>query len=141
MTDSENSIPTADRNDLRQFGFTFGALIAAIFGVFLPWVSGSDLSQWPIWPWIILFVFGVWAALRPDSLRPVYNAWMRFGLMMSRIVTPLIMAIVFFALITPVAVLFRLIGRDAMDRKLSPTTDTYRVESTKTTPDSLRRPY
>ena len=60
----------------------------------------------PLWPWVIFGVLAVLGLVAPMALNPVYKIWMRFGLIMSKIMTPLIMGIVFYFVITPVG-LFR----------------------------------
>ncbi len=77
-----------DAAELRQFGFIMGGFIALVFGLVLPWLFGRP---WPAWPWLVAAVFAVWALAAPRTLRPVYRAWMRFGAIMGRITTPLLM--------------------------------------------------
>jgi hypothetical protein len=141
MNTINDAIPQLDRAGLRKFGYTFGVLVAVLFGTLIPWLLGTSSARWPTWPWVVLLVFGAWASFAPETLRPVYVLWMRFGLMMSRITTPLIMGLVFFVLITPIALVFRIFGRDAMARRIDPKIKTYRIVSTKASPDSLRHPY
>ena len=141
METVNDAIPPLDRAGLRKFGYTFRALIAAIFGVFIPWALGMTLAQWPTWPWVALVAFGAWATFAPETMRSAYVLWMRFGSMMSRITTPLIMGLVFFVLITPIALAFRIFRRDAMARRIDARTETYRITSTKASSDSLRQPY
>jgi hypothetical protein len=66
---------------------------------------------------------------------------MRFGLVMSRITTPLILGLIYFALFVPVGAIMRLSGRDPMRRRIDPRAQTYRVPSRARSPDSLERPY
>ncbi|MCZ6664458.1 MAG: SxtJ family membrane protein, partial [Gammaproteobacteria bacterium] len=86
-------IPELNAKGLRQFAFTMGAIIAALFGVLLPWLWNASF---PVWPWVFASLFAVWGAAAPTSLRPVYRAWMRFGLLLNRIMTPVILGIVFY---------------------------------------------
>ena len=46
-------IPELDRKGLREFGLTTGALIAAIFGLFFPWLLSVHI---PLWPWILAVI-------------------------------------------------------------------------------------
>ena len=140
MTAPNFQIPELGRKGLREFGLVTGSIVAGLFGVFFPWVFEFTLANWPIWPWIFLAVIGAWALVAPMSLRPVYRLWMRFGLLMSRITTPIIMGLVFFLIITPVALLWKIIGKDAMARKLDNSL-TYRVQSRKAPPENLKRPF
>lgn len=56
--------------------------------------------------------------LLPKTLNPIYKIWMRFGLIMSKITTPLILGLLFFIIITPMAFLVRIFKSDPMTRKL-----------------------
>jgi hypothetical protein len=133
-----HNIPELDRRGLREFGLTFGAAVVVIFGLFFPWML--DL-EWPAWPWLIAAPFWTLALIYPLWLRWVYRAWMRFGLLASRVMTPLVLGIVFFVMISPMAMVRRLMGKDPMQRTLDPNLDSYRVKSTKSPEDKLERPF
>ncbi len=137
MTDSAHEIPDLDRKGLREFGLTTGGIVAGLFGLFFPWLLDRP---WPTWPWVFLAVLGGLGILAPMSLRPVYRLWMKFGLMMSKITTPVIMAVVFFVVVTPMALVMKMLGKDYMMRCFDQSAS-YRVQSRRTTPDSLKRPY
>ena len=130
-------IPELDRKGLREFGIVTGAIVAVLFGLFLPWLLEHS---WPRWPWIFFGVFAAWGLILPMTLRPVYRVWMRFGIFMSRITTPLLMGLVFYLTITPVGALRRIFGSDPMRRKFTDE-DTYRVPSKKALAENLKRPY
>jgi len=134
---AEHEIPVLDRKGLREFGLVTGGVVAGLFGLFFPWLLER---AWPLWPWIVFGVLGTWGLLAPMSLQPVYRTWMRFGLMLSKVMTPLIMGIVFFLLITPVAFVLKVLGKDPMARKFDDT-DSYRVPTEKAPPENLEKPY
>lgn len=138
MKGNAHNIPELDRKGLREFGLVTGTIFAALFGLFLPWQLEFSF---PIWPWALFAVLAIMALATPMLLRPVYRTWMRFGLLMSRIMTPTVLGIAFFVVIVPTAVLKRLFGRDAMQRKFEASAKTYRVSSKKTSRDSLEKPY
>ena len=81
------------------------------------------------------------ALVQPLWLRPVYRAWMHFGLLASRVMTPLVLGIVFFAMISPMAMIRRLFGNDPMERALDPSQKSYRVQSKKSPREKLERPF
>jgi hypothetical protein len=135
---SEHKIPELDRKGLRQFGLTTGAIVGVLFGLFFPWVLERPV---PRWPWVIFGVLALMALAVPDALRPVYTGWMRFGLFMSRITTPLIMGIVFYLVITPMGLVMRIMGKDYMARRLRDQAASYRIESTATPPKRLEKPF
>ena len=138
MAAIHQKIPDLDRKGLRSFGLTTGTIVAGLFGLVLPWLLGHTL---PLWPWVLCGVLVMWACLAPVSLRPVYRVWMRFGLLMSRITTPIILSIVFFLVITPVAFIRGLLGKDSMSRRLDEKMTTYRVKSRKASAENLERPF
>lgn len=134
----DHNIPELDRKGLREFGLTTGAAVVVIFGLFFPWVLGLG---WPVWPWAIAAPMWLLALVQPPWLRPVYRGWMRFGLLASRVMTPLVLGIVFFVMISPMAMVRRLMGKDPMQRTLDPNQDSYRVKSAKSPKQKLERPF
>lgn len=136
--DTKDVIPDIDRQGLRNFGLSTGIIVAGLFGLFFPWVLESNF---PVWPWAILGVLGIWALLAPDSLNPVYRIWMRFGLLLSKITTPIIMGLVFFVIVMPFGIVLRLLGKDPMRRGFDDTATTYRIKSIKTSKENLENPF
>jgi hypothetical protein len=134
----DHTIPELDRKGLRDFGLVTGAAVVALFGLFFPWMLERD---WPAWPWAIAAPLWLLALVQPSWLRRIYRAWMRFGLLASRVMTPLILGIVFFVMISPMAIVRRLMGKDPMQRALDPSQSSYRVQSTKSPKEKLERPF
>ena len=120
----DHIIPDLDRKGLREFGLTTGAAVVAIFGLFIPWMIERP---WPVWPWVIAAPLWSLALIYPLWLRWIYRAWMRFGLLASRVMTPLVLGIVFFGMISPMALARRLRGNDPMQRAFDPNRKSYRV--------------
>lgn len=137
MTNTSHTIPELDRKGLREFGLVTGGIVAVLFGLLFPWLFELSL---PVWPWIIFGILGAWGLAAPMSLRPVYRGWMRFGLLLSKITTPIIMGIVFYGVITPFSLVLKILRKDAMRRKLDEG-DSYRVTREKIRDDSLEHPY
>jgi amino acid transporter len=135
MTTDE--IPVLDRRGLRRFGLTTGVIIAALFGIVFPYFL--DLS-WPIWPWIVFAVLGIWALIAPTSLGPVYRGWMRFGMLLSKITTPIVLTLLFLITILPGAMLLRLFRKDPMRRSFDESSS-YRVMTKQPSVENLEKPY
>ncbi len=133
-----DDIPEQSPAQLRSFGLIFGALIAVIFGLLIPWLFSGGY-RW--WPWAAGAVFAIWALAHPASLRPVYRVWMRFGLVIGFINTRIIMAILFYGLFLPIGFVMRLFGWDAMHRQLSGKVESYRVVSRKPRRDHMSHPF
>jgi hypothetical protein len=66
---------------------------------------------------------------------------MRFGLLLNRIVTPVILGVLFFFIITPTSALMRLLRRDTMARSFDEEAKSYRVPSAKRPKSHMERPF
>jgi hypothetical protein len=133
-----HTTPELDRKGLREFGVTTGAAVVVIFGLLFPWLLELD---WPAWPWVVAAPLWLLALVQPSWLRWIYRTWMRFGLLASRVMTPLVLGIVFFAMISPIAIVMRLRGKDPMQRAADPDKDSYRVQSARSPREKLERPF
>ncbi len=133
-----HEIPAAGPRELRQFGITTGAIVVAVFAGFFPWFLERPI---PAWPMVIGGVLIVWGLVLPASLGPVYRGWMKFGMVMSKITTPLLMTLIFVLVIVPVALILRLLKKDPMRRKLDADAPSYRVKGSGADTGSLDKPY
>ena len=134
----QHEIPELDRKGLREFGLVTGGIIACLFGLFFPWMFDVAI---PYWPWAVGGVLALWALIAPDTLRRVYRIWMRFALILSRITTPLIMGLVYCLVITPVAFIMRIMGKDPMARRFDEKAESYRIPSKKPPKNQMERPF
>jgi Kef-type K+ transport system membrane component KefB len=133
-----HDIPELDAKGLRHFGLLTGGIVAGLFGLVLPWLFSF---AYPIWPWVAGGTLAVWATVAPRSLRPVYRVWMRFGLLLNRITTPIILGTVYYVIITPTGAIMRLLRRDAMGKRYDHTTNSYRIPSKKPPKQNLEKPF
>ncbi len=138
ISNRKQVVPELDRKGLRDFGLTTGVIVALIFGLFFPWLLDLGLVWWP---WVLFGVLSIMALAMPMTLRPVYKIWMRFGLMMSKITTPIIMGAVFYLIITPAALVMKVFSRDPLHRKLVDQESSYRVPSHKPERERIERPF
>lgn len=132
------SIPEIDRKGLREFGLVMGAIVAGLFGLFFPWLLDRGFV---LWPWLVAAVFAVWGIIAPASLRPVYDGWMKVGLFLNKIMTPVILSIVFFLVVTPTALIRRLAGRDSIAKEFDDSIHSYRVPTKEPTVKNLEKPF
>ncbi|NEP42568.1 MAG: sxtJ, partial [Okeania sp. SIO2H7] len=95
----------------------------------------------PAWPWIIATPLLVLAIVSPPTLGPVYKFWMRVGIFLSKIMTPLWMGLVFYLVVMPMGLIMRMFKKDPMERQLNTETSTYRVMSQLKTRESMERPF
>jgi hypothetical protein len=120
-------IEIPDKKGLREFGLIMGGFFVGLFGLLFPWLFGF---AFPIWPWIIAVALWIPALLIPNHLKPIYQGWMFFALILGWINTRLLLAIVFYLMITPMGLIMRLFGKNPM-KNLPDISDSYR----KSTPD------
>jgi hypothetical protein len=133
-----HEIPNLDARGLRHFAVSTGAIIAALFGVGLPWLFGLSL---PWWPFALALVLILWGLAAPASLRPVYRGWMRLGLLLNRVTSPLILGIVFYCVILPMGLVIRLLGYDPLHRRPQVDAATYRESSQVASRESMEKPF
>jgi predicted membrane protein len=133
-----HEIAKLDRKGLREFGLLTGTIIAILFGLVLPLIRGHDLF---VIPWIIGGVLGVLALFLPQSLAPIYQVWMRIGLVLGWINSRIILGIIFFVVVTPMSVMMRVLRCDPMTRKFEAQLATYRVPSQIKNRKSMEKPY
>lgn len=138
MANAQHEIPELGREGLRRFGLVTGGIVAGLFGLVLPWLLEHAL---PLWPWVVFGILTGWSFADPSTLRPVYRTWMQFGLLLSRITNPVVLGIVYFGVITPMALVMRVAGRDPMARRLDKTIQSYRVPGRKVAREHMEKPF
>ena len=104
----------------RKFGFTVGPAFLVVGGVLL-WRDHTLAAYVAAAVGGMLMVI---ASIAPMLLGPVNRGWMRFGLLLSTITTPIVMALMYFVVFTPIGVLRRAFGANALVR---PPGDSYWV--------------
>lgn len=117
----------------RGFGKSFVIgfpIIAAIFLLGI-WLSSGRWAEWPLWLAGIGAGLGLlfWAV--PQIARPAYVVWYALACCIGIVVSNLIIAVVYYLVVTPVGLLLRLFGKDPMQRKLDPASDTYWLDAEK----------
>jgi hypothetical protein len=105
---------TSEKKIYRKFGFTLAVGISLMFGLILPWIFDRPF---PESPFFISFLLAVWALVLPASLKIIYRPWMKFSHVIGQINTRLILALVFYLIFTPTALILKLSGKDAMARR------------------------
>lgn len=138
---SDHEIPQLDKKGLREFGLILGGIFVGLFGVLLPLLHHRSLSQFPVWPWIIAVPLWFLAIFAPSLLNPVYKFWMKVGLFLGSIMTPIWMGLVFYLVVLPMGIIMRAAGKDPMARELDGNLPTYRIPSNVRTKESMERPF
>ena len=107
----------------RAFAFVF----AVFFGVIgLSPLRAHHPMRWWAFPIAGLFLFvGV---LKPVWLHPLNKYWTKLGLLIGRIVSPMVTAMLFYTVVTPTALLFRILGKDLLRLTRDPQVGSYWIE-------------
>lgn len=135
---SDHEIPQLDKKGLREFGLILGGLLVGLFGVLLPLLHKGSLQWWPLVIAVPLWFLAIFA---PSLLNPVYKFWMKVGLFLGSIMTPIWMGLVFYLVVLPMGIIMRAVGHDPMARALDGNLPTYRVPSNVRTKESMERPF
>jgi hypothetical protein len=124
--------------ELQEFGLLTGGIITGLFGLILPLIQGHSL---PIIPWIIAITLVGLAIISPKSLDPIYRFWMKIGLYIGWLESRIVLSIVFFIILTPMALMMKLLKRDTMARTFDFQVETYRISSKIHPSTGMEKPY
>ena len=97
----------------RKFGFFF----TFVFAVASAYFYYAENMTWAYSFFVAAFVFLIVTLVKSYALLPLNKLWMRFGLLLGMIVSPIVLGVIFFGLFTPIATLMRLSGRDELRLK------------------------
>ena len=97
----------------------FGLFFTLVFAVAAFYFSSSPNIAWAYASVGASSIFLVVTLLKSDALLPLNKLWMRLGLLLGMIVSPIVLGIIFFGLFTPIAFFMRLSGRDELRLKFS----------------------
>ena len=98
----------------RSFGILFSIVFAAI--AFWPLLNLGDIRVWSV---IVSSIFLLLGLINSKLLYPLNLLWVKFGELIGKIVAPLVMALIFFIILTPIGLFLRLIGKDLLNIKLN----------------------
>ena len=104
----------------RSFGITF-AVVFTIVGLF-PVLRSGDPYMWAL---ALAALFLAVALLHPSLLAPLNRLWLRFGLLLHQVVSPVVMGMLFYLVVTPTGFLLRLFGKRPLQLQFDPAADTY----------------
>ena len=117
----------------RKFGWTFAVVFLLIGAFYHPWMIA------------LAGVLAIITLTRAEWLAPAKHAWMKLGEVLNKVVSPVVMGVIFFGIFTPVGIVMRLAGRDALSMRLdkTKTLPSYWVRRDPPGPadDSFKEPY
>ena len=129
---------TTSKTELRKFGIIFGIFLVSIFGLLLPWIFEHKI---PTWPWMVFIVIELVAITCPLKLDNFFRVWMLFGNIIGWLNTRIILGIVFYLVFLPVGLLFKLLGKDLLSRKIDTKLETYKIMNMNTNKNNMENPF
>ena len=97
---------------------SFGILFSIVFLLIAIWPLLSDNSI-RFWSLILSFIFLVLAYFKQELLKPLNIAWIKLGEVLGKIIAPIIMALIYFLILTPISFIIRIFGKDLLKLKFS----------------------
>ena len=96
----------------RSFGIVFFVvfLIIALY----PLVNDQNIRLWSL---IVSLFFLISGLINLKILTPLNKLWFKFGIFLGKIISPIIMAVIFFLVVTPIGLLMRILGKDVLNLK------------------------
>ena len=106
----------------RSFGIVFFVVFFLI--ATYPLLIKGDVRLWSL---IISIIFLILCILNSKILSPLNKIWFKFGIFLGKIVSPLVMGLIFFAVVTPIGILMRFLNKDLLNLKFNKNS-TYWIE-------------
>ncbi|OQX11591.1 MAG: hypothetical protein BWK76_18910 [Desulfobulbaceae bacterium A2] len=122
--------PQSQGSSDRSFGLVFAAFFLLV-GL-LPLVHSHGIKSWCL---LLSGAFFLLALVCPSVLAPANQLWVQVGLLLHRIVSPIALGVLFFAVVTPTGLIMRLLGKDLLRLRPHPSTATYWISRTPPGPD------
>ena len=96
----------------RSFGLVFFVLFLVI--ALYPFTHNGEIR---VWSAIISLIFLMLGLLNSKILSPLNKLWFKFGIFLGKIISPLVMGIIFFLVVTPIGLIMRVFGKDILNLK------------------------
>ena len=98
----------------RSFGLVFFVVFFLIS--IYPISKGGDIR---IWSLTISIIFLILSLLKSNLLNPLNRLWFKFGILLGKIVSPVVMGLIFFLVVTPIGIIMRLLKKDLINLKFN----------------------
>lgn len=119
MSETHGNVEIKGSSD-RSFGLVFTAVFV-IVGL-LPLLGDGQIR---IWALIVAALILAISFIRPTLLAPLNLIWFKFGMLLGKVMTPIVMGLLYFVTITPIGLIMRAVGKDPLRTKLEPEAETY----------------
>ena len=95
---------------------SFGLVMAGFFLLIGAWpLIRAEYVRW--WALAVAALLAALALLRPTALAPLNRQWLKLGLLLSRFISPIVLGLLFYSTVTPIALLMRALGKDPLRKR------------------------
>ena len=108
----------------RSFGIVF--FIVFILIAFYPLINQGEIRIWSVLISLLFLILGI---INSKILTPFNKVWFKFGIFLGKIISPIVMGLIFFLVVTPIAFLMRMLKKDLLNLKFSKN-NSYWIEKT-----------
>ena len=108
----------------RSFGIVF--FIVFILIAFYPLINQGEIRIWSVLISLLFLILGI---INSKILTPLNKVWFKFGIFLGKIISPIVMGLIFFLVVTPIAFLMRILNKDLLNLKFSKN-NSYWIEKT-----------
>ena len=98
----------------RSFGIVF--FIVFLLIAFYPLINQGEIRIWSVLISLLFLILGI---INSKILTPLNKAWFKFGIYLGKIISPIVMGIIFFLVVTPIAFLMRMLNKDLLNLKFN----------------------
>lgn len=96
----------------RNFGLVF--FIIFLFISLYPLLKNENIRYWSLTISLTFLILGI---INSKLLTPLNKAWIKFGIFLGKIMTPIVMGLIFFLVVTPTSIILKIIGKDVLRLK------------------------
>ena len=107
---------------------SFGLVFFVVFFIIAFWSFRGNLNEIKILPLFISLIFLILGLIKSNLLTPLNKIWFKFGIILGAIISPIVMAVVFFLVVTPTGLIMRIMGKDLLKRKYDKTKQSYWIK-------------
>ena len=115
-----------EQTSVKSFGILF-FIVFLIIGLW-PKISGEELRLWSV---IISIIFLVLGLINSKILIPLNKYWIKLGELLGKIIAPIVMMIIYFVIVTPIALLLKIFKKDILKLRLDRKVDSYWIQKEK----------
>ncbi len=119
---------------------SFGLVFFVVFSIIAFWSFRGNIQEIKILPLCIATVFFILGLINSNILTPINKLWFKFGILLGNIISPIVMAIIFFLIVTPTGIFMKILRRDILRAKYNKKMDSYWIKKEKS-PSTMKQQF